>query len=137
MIGKEIDLRDDKSGSVLAGTTDVLKLNIKTVLSKKETEEFFSRLKIRNGDIIIKTDKETLVIEVKAGIRDLEPDGVRKIASVIRKLPPSYKVRGILIYMGEGEIKPRTIIEAKERGIIIITKRGINLLAKKVEFPTA
>ncbi len=132
-----IEIYDDKHGTYLCGTTKKLSIRPEKVLSKKETEEFLARLDIRNADIIAREKEEYMVIEVKSGISDLEANDIAKlirVASIIREKTHT-KTKAILIYMGHGNIKPRAIAEALKNGVIIVSREGIKLIAKKLGIP--
>ncbi|MGQ4891472.1 MAG: ATP-binding protein [Candidatus Njordarchaeia archaeon] len=135
--GKKVELWDDKVGKFLAGTKERIVLHIEKVYSKKETDEYFAKKGVKNGDIIAETKEGLLIAEVKAGIKNIEPDVVHKIKGVVDKLgeKEKRKITPILIHLGEGEIEPKTAIEAKNNNITIITKEGIKKLAKKTNFP--
>ncbi len=131
MKNKKITIKDDKAGTLLAGTEEEITFKIKRVLSKKETEKYFAKQGVKNGDIIAEEDNKTIIIEVKSGIKDLEPQEIQNIT----KIKTKQETEWILVYMGEGNIKPRTITEAIKNNIKIITKEGIKKLAKKLDFP--
>lgn len=134
--GKQLVLVDDKAGTYLAGTIDELRIEVEKVFSKKETDKFFGKLGIKNGDIIIKTKEETIIIEVKAGIKNLRRQEVAKLSKIIKNLKSKkILVKGIIAYYGLGKIDHAAVAEAVRNNIIIITREGIKTLAKKVGLP--
>jgi len=132
--GKVIIIRDDQKGKYLAGTVKNLKLEIEEVLDRKEAAKFLRG--IENGDIIMKTRKHLYVIEVKATTRPITEKVIKKLISVVEKLKIKHpETKGILIQLGTGEITPPAITQATKNEIVIITREGIRLLAKKLNYP--
>ena len=136
--GKVLKLRDDRKGSLLAGTAQKLELCIEKVLSKKQTDELFGRIKIKNADIIIKSDNQVAIVEVIAGIRNLTEKDIDKIAMISEEIKHKLNVaiKPIIVYYSEGKIEPTAIASAVRKGITIVTKGGIRKIAKQIGLPT-
>ena len=129
--GKVLELYDDDRGTFLAGTTKEIKLRIKHVYTR---EEIIRRLEgYRNADlIVIDENNEELLIEVKATIRPITMKDVKELAEKYRQL--GFK-KAILIQIGIGGIEISAVAEAVRHGIVIITREGTKLLAKKIGMP--
>ena len=127
---RDIVLYDDKKGTYLAGTADEIRIEIEKIYTRNELKK---RLKgIKNGDIIIKDKNNTeWLIEVKATLKDIKVETIEKINRVAEELNIKNK---IVIQLGLGGIEPKAIGEAAKTNIVIITREGIKLLAKKIKF---
>lgn len=136
--GKTIDLRDDRRGTYMVGTASQLMFNVNKVYSKKETDEFMSNIGVKNSDIIIESPNSLVIIEVKAGIRNLTGRDIVEFIHVINELRGkiSMNILPILVYYGEGTIEGPAIAQAVKENIVIITKHGIKKLAKNIGIPT-
>ena len=134
-INKKIEVRDDKQGTFLAGTTDKLVLGITKVLSREETQKMLKGTK--NADIIAETQTGLYIIEVKAKGKPIEPKTIRKLAQTARQIEQKTqrKTTPILATLIKTEIPPTTIAEAIKNNVIIITHQGIKQIAKKTKFP--
>ena len=132
-IGKEITIWDNKLGTFLAGTAKELTLKITKVFSRKETEKALRG--IENADIIAEETNKVLIIEVKATTKPITRDTIAKLAKVISQYPAKKRKQGILIQLGTGKISPPAVAEATRNNIVIITREGIRLIAKKANFP--
>ncbi|MGQ4891618.1 MAG: AAA family ATPase [Candidatus Njordarchaeia archaeon] len=129
--GKTLEIYDDEKGTFLAGTADTLRIKIRKILAKREISK---RLKgIKNGDIILidNEDREWL-IEIKATLKPITAKHIIKLNTIANKLGIKNK---ILVQLGRGEIELKAIGEAVKTGTIIITREGVKLLAKKIEYP--
>ncbi len=133
-IKNRIEIWDDKRGTYLAGTANKIELERMDVLDLEDTKKFLA--KIENADIICKTKEGYLIIEVKAKDKPIVPEDIKKLNKTLKKLTKKgLNVKGILIQVGYGEILPTAVVEAVKNNIIIITREGIRLLAKKLDFP--
>ncbi len=131
--GTELALWDDKKGTFLLGTAREVRYSIKRVYSIDETAELLGPI---NADLIVELESdEYLLVEVKAGARDIETADVVKLDEIRTKFGRKIgkKVHAIMILMGVGKATLPAITEAVTRGIAIITREGIKLLAKKVK----
>lgn len=131
-IGKEITIWDDNMGTFLAGTARELTLRITKVYSRKETERMLR--KIKNADIVVKETDKVSIIEVKATTKPITKDIITKLAKTVEEYPAETR-RGILIQLGTGKITSPAIAEAARNNIVVITREGVRLIAKKIEFP--
>lgn len=128
---RPLELYDDDKGTYLAGTVENLKITIKKVLSHRETQKF---LRTKNADtIIIDKNNEPWLIEIKARIGSITKDDIKKLAKVAEKNSIKNK---ILMQVGQGEIEPKAVSEAIRTGIIIVTRQGVKLMAKKINYPS-
>ena len=132
-IGKEIAIWDNNKGTFLAGTTNKIEFKIAKVLSRKETEKALR--KIGNADIIAEEKERELIIEVKATKKPITREIVAELVKVIKQYKTHKNKKGIIIQLGTGEILPTAIVEATKNNITIITREGIRLIAKKINFP--
>ncbi len=129
--GRLLELYDDDRGTFLAGTTKEIKLRIKHIYTR---EEIIRRLAgYRNADLILVDENgDELLIEVKATIRPITIKDVKNLAEKSRQL--GFK-KAVLIQTGIGDIEIGAATEAVRLGIVIITREGTKLLAKKIGMP--
>lgn len=124
-------LYDDDKGTFLAGTAKVLQIKVMEVYSRERIAERLHGL--QNADlIIVDENNEEWLVEVKATLKPITTKEVRELAEKCRKLDIG---RGILIQLGLGNIELGASAEAVRQGMIIITREGIRLLAKKIGMP--
>lgn len=135
-VGREVTLWDDSRGTFFCGTTEKLTLRLRRVMSRRETIELLAEVK--NADILAAQDDELLVFEVKSGVSPLTATDVIKLAEVRDLLAAKTRkiARAILVYMGVGTIELSAVAQAMRRGVIIMTREAVRLLAKKLDFPT-
>lgn len=127
---RPLELYEDKKGTYLAGTTEHIAIKIQRVLTPKETQQY---LKTKNADIIIIDENNELwLIEIKATLKPITAEDIKKLSDVAKKAKIKNK---ILAQAGQGEVEAKAISEAIKIGTIIITKQGIKLLAKKIGYP--
>ncbi|MEX0567654.1 MAG: ATP-binding protein [Candidatus Njordarchaeota archaeon] len=131
LIDKKIEINDDREGNYLAGTAEKLILEIEKVLSKKETEQFLG--KIKNADIIAYGANTFYVIEVKAKAKPITKQDIEQLVFTARRIDKN--ITPILIMLLEAKITHTAIAYAIKNSVIIITAKGIKLLAKKANFP--
>ena len=128
---KPIELYDDKKGRYLAGTSQKISIKIKKIYSREEMRQRLQ--KIKNADLIIlDEDDNEWMIEIKSTLSNITRDEIIKLINTASKLGIENK---ILIQLGHGEIELSAVAEAVKGGVIIITREGIKLLAKKVHMP--
>ena len=128
---KPIELYDDKKGRYLAGTSQKISIKIKKIYSREEMRKRLQ--KIKNADLIIlDEDDNEWMIEIKSTLSNITRDEIIKLINTASKLGIENK---ILIQLGHGEIELSAVAEAVKGGVIIITREGIKLLAKKVHMP--
>lgn len=130
---KKITIFEDKEGNTFYGTTSKLTLNIRKVLSKRETERILSATK--NADIVAQNDT-TYIIEVKITTRKIPKEEVESLQKTVSQLKRKIQgpVRGILAIL-EGEPTKLAIAEAIKHDIVILSPKAIRILAKKLDYP--
>mgnify|MGYP000029317793 CR=1 FL=1 len=119
-IGREITIWDDSKGTFLAGTSEVIKLKIIRTLDLDEIRKY-------NADAGIVTEEGLILIEVKAKEKDITKEIVARICR--------REGKWFLIHLGTGEITKPAVAEAIKCGVVIITREGVKLIAKKTDFP--
>lgn len=133
--GKELVLWDDNKGTFLLGTAKQIKYQIKKVYSLEETRKIIGH---KNTDIIIELkNEEYLTIEIKATMKNIEPQDINALIQAKEELEKKLntKIHTCLILMGTGKPTLPAIREAITNNTPIITPEGIKLLAKKAKMP--
>jgi len=135
-VGRRIVIYEDEKGTYFCGTVDKLELNLKRILGKKDTDIFFSKLSLRNSDIVAYEEDRVILFEVKAGIKEPKLSDIMDLFRVVESLKRrGLNALGIIIYLNVDMVPHRIVAEATRKRIIIMTNEAIRSLARKVEFP--
>ena len=133
--GKEIALYDDDKGTFLLGTIDKISYKVRKVYDLEETAKLLGH---RNADLLIELENnEYLLIEVKARLKDIEPEDIIQLDRAKKYLEEKTgrRTHAAIILLGTGKATLPAVREAILRKIAIITQEAIKILAKKTNMP--